>query len=420
MKKIIFTCLSLPCVVMALGQANISGPVNISGPQNSGGLVAMSGQGTIAVSGSGNYYFAGMVNNAPRNVANAFSIGSGGTYSGTSATIFVDGYVSDSGSTNFTFPVGDASLPDGNVHTLGISALSAIATAVTSYNYSGTTSSPNKTTLDATTNGGVSAIDPSAYWTMGSTAVNAVVTIASRDVGSVFATGSNVFVVGYNIAAAKWQNIGTAPVAMQTGGQSLSSNSVDISRYSSFAVGTNSALLPIALVRFVGAANGCIVNLAWQTATEINSSHYDVQLATNGTDFTKVAEVKSNNSATGATYTYAYKLGSGTHYFRLKAVDNDAHFMYSPIVPVNGSGACGTGLQVMALPNPAANLINIIGLDGGKSLITLYDMHGKRLAETTTSATTQSINISMYAKGAYIITIQAANGSVSSIKVVKQ
>lgn len=421
MKKLLFTGLWLPYMIGAFGQSNISGPVNISGPHNSGSLVTMSGLGTIAVSGNGNYYFGGVVNSTPRTIANAFSIGTGGTYSGTSATLFVDGYVSEVGSADFVFPVGDGSLPDGNVHTLGISALSTTATTVTSYNYSGTTTTPNNKSLDATTNNGLTAIDPSAYWTMSSSAANAVVTIAARDVTGVFATGSNLFITGYNVAAAQWQNLGTTPMSMQSGGQMLSSKSVDLSQFSNYAVGTNSPILPITLVRFVGVANGCTAKLTWQTATEVNSHHYEVQLATNGIDFTQVAEVKSNNSITGASYSFNYRLGNGgVNYFRLKAVDNDGKYTYSPIVQVSGTGACGTGQQVTVLPNPAANLINIIGLDGSKNMITLFDINGKKLAETTTTASTQNINISRYAKGVYIITIQAANGSVNSVKVVKQ
>ncbi len=99
--------------------------------------------------------------------------------------------------------------------------------------------------------------------------------------------------------------------------------------------------LPVTLTSFTGTSNGCTAALAWQSATEENNSYYEVQASTNGTGFTAAGKVASKNSATGASYSYQYNgLKIGNNFFRLKMVDLDGKFTYSPTVAVTGTGDC--------------------------------------------------------------------------------
>lgn len=195
-----------------------------------------------------------------------------------------------------------------------------------------------------------------------------------------------------------------------------------ITGFSSFGymAGRTSAALPITLTGFAAVASGCTAQLEWQTATEQNSSYYAVEAGTDGINFKEVARVASKNSATGASYSYEYALGGGNTYFRLSAVDLDGSRTYSNTATANGTGACGTGLQIRVLPNPASNVLNIQNLDGGRNLVALYDISGKKMTELITTAIHQRISIATYANGIYLLRIINASGKVTTIRVVKQ
>lgn len=195
-----------------------------------------------------------------------------------------------------------------------------------------------------------------------------------------------------------------------------------ITTFSTFgylAAKTNSTILPITLASFKGIANGCTANLSWQSATESNSNYYAVEEGSDGSNFTQVAKLNSGNSASGAAYTHAFPLQGGTSYFRLKMVDLDGQFGYSPTVAIVGTGACSTGTKATISPNPTRDVVNIAGLPIG-SIATLYDMNGKKTHTLLATATTATINLQAFANGIYMLQKQNADGTMETLKIVKQ
>lgn len=176
--------------------------------------------------------------------------------------------------------------------------------------------------------------------------------------------------------------------------------------------------LPVTLASFTGMANGCTAHLAWHTTSESNSGYYALEYGTDGS-FNQVKTVPSQNSSTGAEYTAEYALGSGNNFFRLKEVDNDGQFTYSAVVTVMGTGTCGAGQQVTAWPNPTNGVVNLHALTLG-STISLYNIKGQKLIVAVAKDANQSIDLGKFPKGIYTLSIQLANGSVSTTKVEKQ
>lgn len=180
-----------------------------------------------------------------------------------------------------------------------------------------------------------------------------------------------------------------------------------------------SVVLPVTLVRFTVTANGCSALVNWQTATELNNSHYDLELSTDGKTFTKVAEVKSQNSANGASYSYIQKdLNNAITYFRLKAVDNDAKYTYGPTVPVatNCNGAVNA---VIAYPNPFNRNVSVAGAAPGSN-IQLLDAAGKVLVQQKSNGSgTDQLFTSMLAQGIYLIKVQDGKGTITTLKLKK-
>ncbi len=176
-------------------------------------------------------------------------------------------------------------------------------------------------------------------------------------------------------------------------------------------------ILPIKLTSFTATANKCAANLVWQVAHEENSSYYAVETSSNGREFTEVAKIVSNNSANGADYKYTYKTDNGIHYFRLRSVDGNGKFAYSAINFANINCTNASGLTVS--PNPTSEKIIVQGLAGG-SIITLYDLTGKILMQSKATGSSETIKISKYAKGIYLLQVKAANGESNTIKLIRQ
>jgi cytochrome c551/c552 len=96
----------------------------------------------------------------------------------------------------------------------------------------------------------------------------------------------------------------------------------------------SSKALPVSLSEFntLIDKNGYIL-LYWETASEINTSHFDIEFSRDGIHFEKVGEVDALGSElSGKQYQFMFEYSNiGYHYFRLKINDYDSKFTYSAI-----------------------------------------------------------------------------------------
>ncbi len=94
------------------------------------------------------------------------------------------------------------------------------------------------------------------------------------------------------------------------------------------------APLPIELTDFTAGFVNNAVMLNWTTATESNSSHFEVYRSTNGQDFEKIGQVTGGgNSFTTLNYEF-YDTGfkQGTNYYKLKQVNFDQTYSESNVI----------------------------------------------------------------------------------------
>ncbi len=120
--------------------------------------------------------------------------------------------------------------------------------------------------------------------------------------------------------------------------------------------------------------------ISWQTATETNNSHFNLERSNNIVDFKIINTQKGqDNSQTPKYYSYTDAQNiEETVYYRLKQLDFDGKFSYSNIIALNATA----GNTLVVYPNPFSNEINIT-LDAPFSASTkiyLYDMFGRNLA----------------------------------------
>lgn len=117
-------------------------------------------------------------------------------------------------------------------------------------------------------------------------------------------------------------------------------------------------VLPVELLFLAAQQRENVVDLAWATASEKNSSHFIVERSTNALDFTPIGTVAaSGNSQYRIDYAFTDPAPmGGLNYYRLQMVDLDGSKEKSDMVAVMFTG---DGSRMVAWPNPAQDVLNV-------------------------------------------------------------
>jgi hypothetical protein len=118
--------------------------------------------------------------------------------------------------------------------------------------------------------------------------------------------------------------------------------------------------LPVELVSFSGLCEEGIINLTWQTASEFNSSHFDVEKSRDGENWQVLTTLPSAGTSNELiTYqTTDQNATDGNNYFRLRQVDIDGQEkLYNPI---NVSCSEVTTGYFSSFPNPSGSAFQVI------------------------------------------------------------
>lgn len=92
-------------------------------------------------------------------------------------------------------------------------------------------------------------------------------------------------------------------------------------------------LLPISFLDFSARKSEGISLLDWTTSYELNSDFFEVQRAGDNKEFSTIGKVKSNGT-TSTVSAYRFKDEApldGKNFYRIKQVDFDGRYMYSPV-----------------------------------------------------------------------------------------
>jgi len=142
--------------------------------------------------------------------------------------------------------------------------------------------------------------------------------------------------------------------------------------------------LPVELGTLLALVDGTDAVLRWQTMSETNNAGFEVQRLTEDGAYAPMAFIEGKGTAAKAQR-YEYKvaaLAPGTHHFRLKQLDFDGAFVYSPEVEVQIEMPDGFFLSE-AYPNPfnPETSMTLAVRETEKVEIKVYDVQG-RLVQT--------------------------------------
>ncbi len=122
--------------------------------------------------------------------------------------------------------------------------------------------------------------------------------------------------------------------------------------------------------------------LQWATATEINSSHFELERSTDGRNFEKLSTIGARgNTNTRIEYQlFDYFPETGINYYRLKIFDKNGQFKYSKIISIifKNTNSGSIDIKSVFIKNNKLKL-NLSSSKIQLVTITLYDAIGREL-----------------------------------------
>lgn len=177
--------------------------------------------------------------------------------------------------------------------------------------------------------------------------------------------------------------------------------------------------LPLTVLHFNGSRQGNNIVLQWQTADEVNTSHFIVERSGDGVHFTALQKVNASGIENGSYTVTDYQPMAGKVSYRLQMVDKDGKTTYSQVITIKSpdnntftvTPRLLTGNQLIKVSYTATTqpaCIQITGIDG-KVWLTQPVPKGSRQTTLVTG---------MLSKGNYLV-VFVNNGLRSALQVVK-
>ncbi|MFN8276440.1 MAG: YDG domain-containing protein [Chitinophagales bacterium] len=190
---------------------------------------------------------------------------------------------------------------------------------------------------------------------------------------------------------------GTWPASAATAGEPCNVSNTyyniigtNYSGFSDFAPGGgagNTTALPVKLIAFTALPiNNEYIQLNWTTATEIDNRGFDIERSLDGKVFEKIGW-KDGRGTTSAMTSYqmndVHAEQGQRYYYRLKQIDVDGNFEYSPIVSamLNGDGFT---TEVALLPVPARDhvYVTITSEEASNAVLKVMNLLGEEVLRT--------------------------------------
>ena len=267
----------------------------------------------------------------------------GATYSGSADNAHVNGWVRRTGSTNFIFPVGNASV----LRPIAVNNLSTASTF--NAQYAGVTTNTNNVLPNLVT------VDPYEYWFVNQVSGGTAQVNLNWDNSKI--TFPNYLLASIRVAyytGGMWTNAGGNATGDVSTTGAITSPSVG--SFGAFTFGSLNFSLPMNFINVTAKRMNKYSVVEWKTADEYNVDHYEVERKdSRNITFQPLVSVQANNNVTNTYQIEDHLPLEGTAYYRVRSVDRDGAYSYSKIVAVSDKGSG----SMAVINNPARNTIFI-------------------------------------------------------------
>lgn len=227
---------------------------------------------------------------------------------------------------------------------------------------------------------------------------------------------------GYPNSYTGWTGSGPAAVLINPKDQDIVWNdsakrweiSFAVKGFSGFFVhsNVNEQALPVHLVSFTAVKSEGNALLKWQTISEINASHFDIERSVDGKNFIKVGIVKTTGNG---DYAHSYSFVDTTFaslgqlvYYRLRAVDTDGSYAYSAIQHLQAEVKPAS---TYVYPNPVrAGSSVTISADGAPRNIQIVDLAGRSVSGAIIQRSNTGFVLSKLPQGVHLVKFDTDRG----------
>lgn len=221
----------------------------------------------------------------------------------------------------------------------------------------------------------------------------------------------------------QWHSAMSNGIWTKKGGTlNISSDYVDLTAIDSFSrvslISHKIIPLPLKLLAFTATKTALNkVLLQWKTAEETGCSHFDIERSGDGRQWTKIGITPAIGQQ-GAIQSYQFTDQlpvTGSNYYRLKQVDLDDLYDYSPIRLVN----FGNQTSVLVYPTliKGNSPLFIAGISPENTIIELYDNNGRLVSKTKLYS--NLVNLPQLPKGTYHVkVINTSSGRVAATQQI--
>jgi hypothetical protein len=319
------------------------------------------------------------------------SSSSTGTLSHTTGTITgaFRRYFANSTGTNYYFPIGNATYTRGV--TVNMSQAPGADQYITAEYKSGTPQVNGATLytgLPLTTADGqlIQNYDNEGYWQIdpkqydsGIDAANYTISLQMNNISGVNDYTKTRIIKADGPSHVSWSALSHSSATGSNTNFTLTASGTGFSWFNGGGDNNNNPL-PVELVSFSGACDKGVISLTWQTASEFNSSHFDVEKSRDGENWQVLTTMPSAGTSNELiTYQSTDQNGTeGNNYFRLRQVDVDGtEKVYDPI---NVSCSEVTTGYFSSFPNPSGAAFQVIVNNKdlvGTCVMNIVDASGK-------------------------------------------
>ena len=179
--------------------------------------------------------------------------------------------------------------------------------------------------------------------------------------------------------------------------------SVDYSVEGEVALLYSGASLPVELISFEALAVDREVKLTWETESELNNSHFEVEWSQDGAKFETIGTIEGNGTTNGFhSYRYFHtEPVDGDNYYRLRQVDFDGHFEYSDISMATLESSDQISIHIY--PNPATDYLMIESDIIIDEPVRIFNLNGQMVREFYLQSGSTHLSIIDLPRGTYFV-----------------
>ncbi len=183
-----------------------------------------------------------------------------------------------------------------------------------------------------------------------------------------------------------------------------------------FRLRTSNSALPVELTAFNAFKKDTEVALHWETAAEINNEGFAIERSADGRSWESLDFV-SGHGTTEQAIRYQWMDEQplrGHNYYRLKQMDFDGKFEYSPVVQVDFSESG----DFEVFPNPATEVLQYqLGAEQEVQRLQVYGQDGRLFHES--ERIDGQLDLSNFPAGRYILRLITAKDSMQKTFIVR-